>query len=391
MNRARRIGAGLLVVAGCIVVLLASLAVWLNRTVVSTNGWVETVGPLSREEAVATALADNLTEAIADAVNIDEYAAENLPEKAQPLVAPVGAAVQDFVRGTIEDLILSDEFNAIWVEANRHAQSQLVQLLEDEPSASDDVQEVVLDLQSAVEKADAQLQTSGVDLFDGDVPNDVGQFRLFGDAQVENARTLWDVLEASDWLLALVAGVLFVAAVALSPRRRRTGIQIGIGVAATIALFGVAVALAGNLLFDGIEVDTTRAAVDATWDDVREGLVNQTLLLIVSGLLVAIGLWVTGPTQRAARLRVFGNRRLSAIRSERLDEGRLGRMSAVARRHRRWIDIGALALTIVVLLLLPELTAWVVIVAAIVLVVFVGVVELLAGPGAVRSAEDLPA
>jgi hypothetical protein len=372
--------AAVLVALGCIVLLLASIAVWVNRTVVSTEGWVDTVGPLSQEEAVAVAGSEALTFQIADSVDLEGFAEERLPERAQPLAAPLAGAVRNFVQNQVHDVILSDQFNTLWVEANERAHSLFVRFMDDEISAADRAEGVVLDLRNAVEEADARLEERGIDLFEGEVPEDVGQVHLFGEGRLETVRTGWDLLKALDWVLVAVALVLLAAALLISRRRRRTGIQIGVGIVLTMAVFAIGVRFARNLLFEDIQREEIRAAADAVWDNVRAGLLQQTIVLFVLGLLMAVGLWISGPGRQAVRLRAFASRQLASLRSGRLDEGRAAGLGAFLRDHRRAVEGGALTLTILVLLLLPRLSAVTLIVATIVFVIFVGVVEFLVGP-----------
>jgi hypothetical protein len=380
VRRVRTTVAATLVVLGCVVLLLASIAVWVNRTVVSTDGWVDTVGPLSREEAVAVAASEALTVQIAEAVDLEGFAEERLPERAQPLAAPLAAAVRGFVQDQVHDVILSDQFNTLWVEANERVHGLFVRFMDDEVSAAEGAEGVVLDLTQAVEDADARLEERGIDLFEGEVPQSVGEVHLFGEGRVETVRTGWDLLKALDWVLVAVALVLLAAALLVSQRRRRTGIQIGVGIVITMAVFAVGVRFARNLLFGDIERAEIRAAADSVWDHVRSGLLQQTIVLFVLGLLVAAGLWITGPGAQAVRLRAFASRQLAGLRSGRLDTGRAAGVGAFLRDHRRAVEGGGLAVAVVVLLLLPRLTAVILIVATVVLVIFVGVVEFLAGP-----------
>jgi hypothetical protein len=87
------------------------------------------------------------------------------------------------------------------------------------------------------------------------------------------------------------------------------------------------------------------------------------------------------------RLRAFLSRQLASARSGRIDEGRAAGLGAFLRDHRRVVEGGALALAIIVLLLLPRLSAAILLVTAALLLVFVGVVEFLAGPSTPQQSE----
>jgi hypothetical protein len=367
-------------VLSCLFVLFASLAVWVNRTVVSTDGWVDTVGPLSREETVAFAISDTLVTEISETVDLESYAEERLPDRTQALAAPLANAVRTFVRDELQAVVLSDRFNELWVSANERAHDVFVRFMNDELTAAERAEGVVINLQDAVEELDSRLEDRGLDLFEGEIPDDIGTVTLFGEGRVDTARTAWDALESLDWVLVAVAVALIVAAVLVSPRRRHTGIQLGIGVLITMALFAVGVRFARNMLFGDIEREEIRAAADSIWDHLRAGLLQQTVVLFVLGFLVAFGLWVTGSSAAAVRFRTFGRRQLDGLRAERTSAAPAGGTGALLRDHRRALEGAALAVTIVVLLLLPRLNAAVLLVAAALLAVVVIAIEFLAGP-----------
>src|SRR5262245_56839386 len=60
LPRWRRILVGFLVVLGCLLVPLSVLGVWIHNTLLNTDQWVSTVGPLVDEPAVQTAVANRL-------------------------------------------------------------------------------------------------------------------------------------------------------------------------------------------------------------------------------------------------------------------------------------------------------------------------------------------
>ena len=380
MRRLRTVGAGVLVVITCLVLLFASLAVWLNRTVVSTDGWVDTVGPLSREEAVAFAVADTLVTEIDQSVDLESFAEEQLPDGSQSLAAPLAGAVRTFVRDQLQNLILSDQFNELWVTANEKVHGLFVRFMNDELSAGERAEGILLDLRDAISELDSRLEGRGLDLFENDIPADLGTVRLFGEGRVDSVRSAWDAFEATDWFLVVVALALIAATVLISTRRRRTGIQLGIGVVITMAVFAIGVRFARNLLFGDIERDEIHDAADAIWDHLRAGLLQQTVVLFALGLLVAFGLWVTGPGASAVRFRAFGRRQLEGIRGDRVATGPVAGAGGFVRDHRRGLEGAALALTILVLLLVPRLSVAILLVAALVLVAVVVAIEFLAGP-----------
>jgi hypothetical protein len=372
-------GARALVVVGCVVLVLANLAVWLNRVVVSSDGWVATVGPLSQEEAVAAALSQALIDRVEDDVDLQELASERLPEQAQPLAAPLGSAIRSFVEQELAAVLRSDHFHELWVAANRRAHDQFLALLEGEAPAGERGRQVVLRLGDAIETVDSRLEARGLDLFDDGAPRRLGDLELFHEERLERARTAYDVFDALDWVFPLVALILFAAAVTLSARRRRTAIEIGLGVALAMALTMIGARVGRRSVLGDIDDERVRAAADSIWDQARAGLVQQTVTLLAAGLLVAVGSWVTGPAPMAVRFRARGRRELAGLRRRQFDTVRAGTTSALLARRRRVIEGAALVVAIVVLLVAPRVTAVGLLVAALSLGAFVVLVELVAG------------
>ena len=131
-GRVRRTFVVLLVVLASLLVPLATTAVWARRTVVNTDQFEETVGPLAREPAVQVALTNRLTTQIMGAINVEQLFAEALPERGQFLAAPLTNAIEGFVREKVDTVVSSEEFARLWEEATRRAQIGMLAVLRDE-------------------------------------------------------------------------------------------------------------------------------------------------------------------------------------------------------------------------------------------------------------------
>ena len=108
-----------LLLIGAILLQTAVAAVWLNRTVMDTDRWVETVAPLADDPAIQDAIATSVTQAVFENVDVVGIAEDALPEELQFLAAPIGAQVEEWVGGVAQKIVRSDQFSDIWREANR--------------------------------------------------------------------------------------------------------------------------------------------------------------------------------------------------------------------------------------------------------------------------------
>jgi len=121
-----------LVVLASLLVPLATTAVWARRTVVNTNEFEDTVGPLARDRAVQIALTNRLTAQIMTAVNVKELFAQALPERGQFLAGPLTNAIEGFVHEKVDTIVSSEQFARLWEEATRRAQIGMLAVLRDE-------------------------------------------------------------------------------------------------------------------------------------------------------------------------------------------------------------------------------------------------------------------
>src|SRR3954447_843851 len=110
--------------------------------------------------------------------------------------------------------------------------------------------------------------------------------RDIGTASATAARAA-DTVTVLAWGLLAVALVLAGGALFLSPDRRRTSVQLGVGVAAGGALVVVACLIGRSLALNQLEVPEERAAAGAVWDAFLTDLRTAGWILAASGAIVA--------------------------------------------------------------------------------------------------------
>ena len=93
-RRWRRLAVALLIVLGCVITAGASVTVWLKSVALNTDTFVATVGPLSRNPAVALAISDFAVDALFQEINAEQEVADALPEEAGFLAAPLVGAIE---------------------------------------------------------------------------------------------------------------------------------------------------------------------------------------------------------------------------------------------------------------------------------------------------------
>src|SRR6476660_1572247 len=91
--RWRRVVGAFLLVVGCVLVPISLSAVWVRNTLLDTDQYVSTVGPLASDPEVQQALAARITTAVMTRADVAEKIADALPSSAAFLAVPIENAV----------------------------------------------------------------------------------------------------------------------------------------------------------------------------------------------------------------------------------------------------------------------------------------------------------
>ncbi len=110
----------------------ATVAVWANRTLLTTDGWLETVGPLGAEPAVTAALQARLTEAVFTAIPAQELIADALPEDRGIPRRTTVVSHRELRRRPVGAFLASDTFAQLWIDANDVAHERALAVLRGE-------------------------------------------------------------------------------------------------------------------------------------------------------------------------------------------------------------------------------------------------------------------
>ena len=273
---------------------------WLRGTVLSTNGWVAAVGPLTQNETVANAVSIYVVEGLFDLVDVEQAIGEALPAEYSFLSGGLARVVQDLAQETATSLVQSDQFNAVWVGVNRTAHRAIMGVLRGNGDLL-----YLKEGQLTVDLSDAfDFVTSSFDLGDLELFQDAQtRFVLLESQQVATVQQALALIDGVGLLFPLLAlGSLFLAWL-ISLWRRRTLMWIGIGVVITMALSLLAFALAQPAVLVSIADPFVRLLAGEIWDVVVRGLYIQTILILVVGLLLVAGAALAGPSPRAVAIR----------------------------------------------------------------------------------------
>jgi hypothetical protein len=257
-RRIRRIVVGLLVALSCLLVLLSTTEVWAHRTLLNTGAFVGTVGPVFKNPAVTSAVAARATDELFTELNLQARLKDALPPKASFAAAPVVNATKGFVAGQLANVMASPQFQAIWTATLTSMHQLLVAVLRGQHTAAVSTSGgyIVLNTVPLINQALGKVSGLASNLTGKTVtlpaitsadppqqavnklskalgvtlPSDFGQITLVKSSDLAQAQRGVKAFDRFTLVLPLVTIVLIALSLWLSVNRRRTVLQLAVGV-----------------------------------------------------------------------------------------------------------------------------------------------------------------
>ena len=385
-----------LIVLGCILTPVAVLGVWAGNEVSDTGRWVATVEPLIHDPAIQNVLADKITTQITSQLNLTgtiNQASSQLNSKGLTRISSllttfgpqIASAVTGFVHSTVHSVISSQAAANIWVQVNTVAHQAVVKVLSGQGNGAISTSngQIVLNLGPFIAVVKQDLIAHGFSLA-SNIPAVSPTLALFQAKDLGKAQALYRLITTLKIVLPILALLLLAGGVYVARGRRRALVGAALGVAASMLVLAIGLLIARSIYLSSVPSsvlpgDAAAAAFDAMVHFIKVGL--RVVLLV--GLVVAIGAFFTGPSHTAIQTRSALTSGIDWIRhyGERrgVSTGPFGQWTYA---HRRSLRIAAVALVALIFVFVGEPTVLLVVVLVIVLLVLLGLIELLGAPPA---------
>jgi hypothetical protein len=381
---ARRISVGILVGLAALLIPITVTATWAHRTVLNTDAYISTVAPIAKDPAVTAALARIATNQLFVALDPQEKIADALPPRAAFLAGPITNGVKGFIQDQANNVLNSEQFQQVWVTANRNAHAELMKVLHGDSKALVTTNgQVVLSVVPLLNTilGNVQQTVSGITgknitlprltgtelpsvacaklsvVFNRPLPDTCGQIPLFTAAKLHQAQRAVRAFDRAVLLLLILTPLIAAAALALSRRRRRTLLQLVIGAMLVMVILRRAVMWMQNDL-----INTGRPENKDARRVIVQGLLHgffavSVWVLAIAAAIVLLAL-LTGPYGWAVKLR--GWVRSGALATVGLIRGAAEHdaTGAWVRGHREPLRIGGGLLAVLLILVLDVTFIW---------------------------------
>ncbi len=326
--------AAVLVAVFAVLLPVTITATWAHRTVVNTDAYVATVGPIAADPAVQAAVSREITNEIYATLNPQRIIANALPPKAAPLAGPLSNGVKGYLQEGINKILASPKFQQLWMAANRFSHAQLISVLNGDSKALQVTHDqVVLNLVPLLNEALKNVQARAPALLGRNItlpaitgdtlpaaacqqiataigrplPPTCGQIPLFKAAALTSAQRAYRAFNQLVLALLIVTPLVFIAALWVSPRRRRTLLQLTIGgMLGLIAVRRVIYWLQSDLITHAKPAN--QAALSVITGQIFHGLFTTTLWFLIGGLILVLVALLSGPYRWAVATRSWARR-----------------------------------------------------------------------------------
>lgn len=387
--------AALLIVFGCVLAPVSVVAVWSANQVSNTDRYVANVAPLISEPAVRGALTDKISAQINGKLNVDgltkqaaaqlsQHGLTRLSSVLSGLSGSIASGVSGLVHTVVAKVVTSQQVARLWVDGNRAAHAQLVRALSGKASAlTVSNGKVVIGLGPFIDRVKHRLAARGVPLVDK-LPPINPTFPLFDAKYLVKAQSLYRALTMLQWELPLIAVLALAAGIYVARRHRRALVAVGLGLAASMIVLGIAIAVARTIYLDKVPGSVLPADAAAVIFDTVVRFIRQGLrVLLVLGLVVALAGFLTGPQATAVRTRRGLASALAWVRGTGERAGIwTGPVGAWVHAYRRPLRIGAALAAVAVFVFWGNPTGLVVALIAVGLLGVLALIELIGRPPA---------
>jgi uncharacterized protein YneF (UPF0154 family) len=355
---ARGIAAWVLVILTALAVTGMVIGLWLNRTVFETDAFMNTVSPVVESEAVQTLVADQIADALIDALDLENRMETALSDAEDRLVSgigealdlsdtaiavlqrvdlglgslasPVAAGVEARIREVVTNVVTSPDGEELLLDVIQVSHEKIVLLLRDEtdqlPLVVVEEGEVRVNLVPLMAEVLRRTVNEGIDLvgidreipaFDSaedadasiaklasflgrDLPPDFGQVRIASEESLQTAQNLASAFDRATWYLVIAALVLATLAVVLTQPLWQGLVRVGIAAAVAVAAGWIATETFAAYLPSATSSPEGGAAVNDVAQAVVNSMTGFAVMMILLGIVVAAGgFWMSRRTMTA--------------------------------------------------------------------------------------------
>jgi len=364
-----------------------SLFVWMRATAFSADGYVakaltvqgqtllqEKVTDYVKDDLLPQDRANALARQVVDPLPINE-------QQKSILATGIASAVRSQVGSAVNAFFESRPGQQFATALSSRLSEEIVSLVRGDSGVFEfRGDSIVLDTQPIVEGVrDRAEQTLGD--FASYLPARQESYRQITLVQGDYVVTIQKAINfiwLMAWLLPLLFLVFLIAGIAAARQRRPAAFRTMIAAIIGVAIAAITIRIARNVIANLVQEGPGQDVVDSILTTATSQLIDQTLVIVLIAAVIGFILWMFGPDAPARRTRQWFRDRWHDLLAGAPREA--SRVTEFARRFRLHLEIAGVVLTIIALLLVPDITVGTWILALVALFIWSLLIEVAACP-----------
>lgn len=363
----------LCVLLAVIILIIGNVLFWAGNTLINNDKYVATVQPLMADKTIQSAVADYTTNQIFNQVDVQSYVNEALPPRAEFLAPQLTTQLKGATEKTLQKSLASSRFQTLWVNTNRKAQERLIHAIKTSKTTDG-----VINLQDVYDRLGESLQGTKLSFLAGKtLPKKAGAITVINAPWIPKARFAVNNIGWLKPVALLLVAVFGALAIWISRNRRRMVITLGAVFAFGMACTLIVIQIAQNKLAGHVQPAYHDAAHQAA-QIILQPLAHQTWAVLAVSLLIALVAWLSGP-YRWAHCTATATRKYLAAPLHRLifkRENEFTRWMSDNLQTVQWVTVAVIGL----IMILVQLSFWLVVMYGAIILVAVLVAEIFAVP-----------
>ncbi len=264
----RAIAVSILTVVGLISLVGFSFVHWTERQILTTDNWVQVVGPLPKNDQVASALSTYSVNQLFTQSDLENRISQALPPRASFLAPTLTDQLQSRLTNRTKQLIQSDKFTSLWTSANKAAHQRLLDSARGQtPQTAQSNARFNLDLSGVKDSVSSFLNQRASNKDPNNTPskNNVA-LAVNLKTSLNNVKSYIRTADFLNGTLGVLALVCLVGAMVLSLRRRRLLMTISLIMLVIALLQLIGVKVLRPTILNQIQDYAFRPAVGVVYD-----------------------------------------------------------------------------------------------------------------------------
>ena len=315
----RAFASALCIVIASILVPVSIVAAWARVELVDEQQFVETFAPLADDPHVQALVADQVTTAINESLNVDGLTNDlfdglnqlDLPPRAlaalELLREPAAEGVQGLIDSTVTKLVQSDAFADVWQIALQASHKALVAAATGGTANGavtiDDEGQIGIQLGPIIEEVKQRLVDNGI-AFAANIPAVDKTIVVAQSDSLALVGTVYQLAVTIGWWVPLITLGLFLIGILAARRRSTAVLGSGLGLAIGSGALAIGLAIGGSILsLSAPGLGLSSNALTAIYTQVTGAMQDTAVVAMVLGIIVAFIGWFSGRWRGAAATR----------------------------------------------------------------------------------------